>query len=117
MSKPTKAEVDELEERRALVRTETHDIMKKLLVRPGDFEGQLVVHCADFVEDEFDIDRWLLQYQADEWHHYPSDSHGSLYESLFGIAACYTPTMQRIGRESREKSRALMAEHLAPPES
>lgn len=89
---------------------ETHDVLKKLVVRPDDFPGRLLVDCSAVVEDKNDIELWALESQSDgSWAHWPSGEEGALYDCLLGIAACYTPTMQAKGRAARAQFKAEMA--------
>lgn len=94
-------------------RRETYDVGKLLVVRPGDFPGQLLVDCTEVMEDLNDIGLWWIEFRDDQWHHWPSDSHSSLFEALYAIAGCNTPTMQAAGREHRERFRRELVEEMA----
>lgn len=68
-------------------RRETYEIAKQLVVRPGDIPDQLVVDCGAVMEDENDIGLWWIEFRDDQWHHWPSDGHSSLFEALYAISA------------------------------
>jgi hypothetical protein len=63
---------------------------RKLRVIPAEVEEALVVDASSLLPaDDVGPRLWRLEWDAGEWHHWPSGSHGSLGEQLIGIASCY----------------------------